>query len=985
MTSGDGESVVPAIWFQNEAILLSELIQLLGKRPGHVLLLSDLGALLPAQLRIGVKRVGGLRTWLEKFPELFQVTGQTGKESVTLMLGTQSMDSPRLLGKPAQSNEPTHMVPSAHLSPTQVFANSGDCRLDSQQELPKHFVWADENDADDDMRDDTCAVLLRGIPHRASVDDIKAFLGEHVQELKEEIGPTPQIGSHAVKLILDHKGRISGFARLQFKTREAAQRCKEEVHMKTMEDRYVECFLYDDPPFKMSSGIAKNKVVEEYSEGEPQGPLAHPRPLTSPIDISHVTPEQVCQEVEQYLQAAGQNRMLLSMLGVALSQESRTFLKKSKQLQKQGLKEVLAYYPHLFHVEGTRGCETLTYTPDCPPQTASHPRLPPGTEGEAKVKSPDLGEKASSSKIRSHIPGLDSEVEVRRERSDQDKGPRDVQQSYESMKSTDHRSSPQFSQFQFPWAAPVPERFLSPQGKFSSADPVDRTPEKAPLPHLLVEASHWESSPKNLHFGGEESSSTGKQRNRVGRSSSCSAASSSGFSKAIAPRSSSGPTSPQFSESGRATPKGIRTPSNWGTPLADDEMPIPVSKETIPHLSSGFPQVPVYFNEFYDFSFGSAGNASMTSGAPQNWVVPPQMMSVFPTCQGPQQTLQGDWSEHLRIMADFHGLQPPLPCDWSNLQVVEGGSEVLEPPLQGNWATSLEGFSVAAPTAAIPKKGKGSQAKNASWHETQGVQEEDAQVHVLRLRGLPLTAGEQDVLELFSFHNVMKGIAQGEGAVSMVLDIHGKLSGQAVVKMRDRWEADAARKALNSQWMGDHYIEVFSDSESNVEMMCSSTQHCFYTSSSRDTSSSSGSTIGGQEQEYQQQEPVEACSRQPAVCSSKESNSARSDISQESDHRSGTSSSTGDISQQQHQQKQPTEGGLHLYQRQQPAAGSQQQPAAASSRRPGNRRMEWWADAWTDEQTDGWDGWTDGRMDGTDEQTDRRTDGPSRTTDGRTH
>merc|ERR1719262_257067 len=79
----------------DESALLAQLVELLARRHKHCLLLSDLGALLPSPLRRGVRETGGLRCWLQKFPNLFLVTGQPGKESVSLLLGSiQSGEEP---------------------------------------------------------------------------------------------------------------------------------------------------------------------------------------------------------------------------------------------------------------------------------------------------------------------------------------------------------------------------------------------------------------------------------------------------------------------------------------------------------------------------------------------------------------------------------------------------------------------------------------------------------------------------------------------------------------------------------------------------------------------------------------------------------------------------------------------------------------------------------------------------------------------------
>jgi len=79
----------------------------------------------------------------------------------------------------------------------------------------------------------------------------------------------------------------------------------------------------------------------------------------------------------------------------------------------------------------------------------------------------------------------------------------------------------------------------------------------------------------------------------------------------------------------------------------------------------------------------------------------------------------------------------------------------------------------------------------------------------VRLRGLPFTSTEQDVLAFFAQHDVVDRIADGPKAVSLLLRSNGKPSGQAMVQMRGRADADLTQRVLHGQWMGARYIEVF--------------------------------------------------------------------------------------------------------------------------------------------------------------------------------
>jgi RNA recognition motif-containing protein len=576
-------------------------------------------------------------------------------------------------------------------------------------------------DQDDDNRDNSSAVQLRGLPYRASVNDIKAFLGSHVKELKEEIG------AHAVQLVVNRDGRPSGFARLQFNSLEAAERCRDEVHMRTMEDRYVECFLYNDRPNKVNKKNVKDKVLE----GNPE--FEQPRPPKPPIDVSHVTREQVRQEVEEYMQAAGRNRLLLSMLGVALSQEARTFLKKIDQ----GLKNCLAQYPQIFLVEGTKGCETVSYLP--------------GLEAEAEMRRNTSG---------GHEPASPSPLGV-------------------------DRSSPQLGpvdRAQIKALVPFPARLQAELAAVGSPILGPTVPESCPL--------------KVLHSGDGEDSPPGKF-NRTRR---------------LSP----GPaSSPQYTDSlGQATPKGFRTPSDWGTPAIglDDGLG---PAWAVPRQSK--PQSPPPGIS----TFGGFGSAPQTCGAPQPWVAAPGMplLPPFPSWQNLPPPMQGTWST---------GLDPTASqAAQVERMVVEGiaataaaaaaaASKGRDSPHQDEKEHDKENYGDDKAQLQVEKSGAHLHPQNHPFTELADGKNDaledglGAHIPVVRLRGLPFTASEQDVLAFFSIHNVTEGIADGDRAVRMLLKANGKPSGQAVVQMQNKAEADKAQKALHSQWMGSRYIEVFS-------------------------------------------------------------------------------------------------------------------------------------------------------------------------------
>lgn len=82
------------------------------------------------------------------------------------------------------------------------------------------------------------------------------------------------------------------------------------------------------------------------------------------------------------------------------------------------------------------------------------------------------------------------------------------------------------------------------------------------------------------------------------------------------------------------------------------------------------------------------------------------------------------------------------------------------------------------------------------------------QSRFLRLRGLPFSSTEQDVLSFFAKHDIVDTIADEAKVVKLLPKANGKPSGQAVVTMRSAEDCEQACKLLNGQWIGTRYIEV---------------------------------------------------------------------------------------------------------------------------------------------------------------------------------
>jgi len=291
-------------------MLLSQLIQLLNQREKKSLLLSDLSALLPAALRQRVKDHGGLREWLQQCPShgLFKVAGEPGKESVSLCLGI----------------EPT----GADTAGAVVPANT------------------DTNQEEEEDIDALSAVQLRGLPYRATVEELVSFLGEHSSHLAER---------NAVQLVQNRDGRPSGFARVQFTSPASASKCVADLHLRSMDDRYVEVFLYNERPSKGRKGRGSQ---EDGTTAQGAGESVPPSVAVDTSGVA-VTREHVVSEVRAEMGDIQKRRQLLSMLGVALSPPARAYLKQMDQ----GLKHFLSQFPAEFSVDGGKGCEYVTYAP----------------------------------------------------------------------------------------------------------------------------------------------------------------------------------------------------------------------------------------------------------------------------------------------------------------------------------------------------------------------------------------------------------------------------------------------------------------------------------------------------------------------------------------------------------------------------------------------------------------------------------------------
>lgn len=614
-----------ATWL-SEPLLISQLVQILATRPRNALLLSDLGALLPANLRTGVKEKGGLRNWLQKYPVLFSVAGHPGKETVTLLLGTGDDNNQHGVEK----SDGTVVQPGA-------VARVGE----SVQ---------DEIVSKEDL-DNEAAVQLRGLPYRATVADIKAFLGRHAEFLRDE---------SSVQLVLNRDGRPSGFARLQFSSAAAARAVREDCHMKVLTasggglatnhtsgavdaggERYVEVFLYSERPNKLrfkktSCGDAGRDAMTAAEE----------------IRATGISKEQVVLELRDHMCTEGKSTLLLSMLGVALSEGARLYLKRHEL----GLKHFLAQYPDYFVVEGAKGRELVSYLPIVRPQSSAA----------------ELAAVPDPSTPRPTLPGLGGD-ETSAARS----------------------------------AVPTPHSIGQNSRQTSRSGP-----EKGSIGNLHEKEHALCESPK-------------PNQNAPGLY---------------------GP---------QDTPACLATPSDWGTPRQQWPRSVGKAKEQ---------RAPSAVEVESNFGLG----APLWSG----WQQHPLYQAV------------GFWPYHSDI--DREGL--PVPS-WPTL--AECASE------EKRLATTSFTHEVPGVSSSTP----------SGVDEQRSI--EDVKAAAIWLRGLPFTATEQDVLAFFAKHDVVETISEGQYAVQFITKANGRPAGQALVQMVSQEGAEIAVHALNGQWIGTRYIEVF--------------------------------------------------------------------------------------------------------------------------------------------------------------------------------
>jgi len=605
-------------------------------------------------------------------------------------------------------------------------------------------------------------VQLRGLPYRATVADIRNFLGVHAQSLKDD---------NAIQLVLNRDGRPSGFARVQFNSATAAAAVRQELHLRVMElgsekgagnagnpggDRYVEVFLYSERPNKLRfKKTATSDTLQQGSGAE----------IEEDLEALGITKDEVIQQCREHMKAPGQGRLLLSMLGVALSHGARLYLKKTDQ----GLKHFLSQYPHEFTVDGAKGREMITYLPAVMEaggmmMMASSASPPPATEAQKKGGQGRRSEEHRGGPATGNIKDLQPNY-------------------YPSSAAAAAAAAAAYSEDVY-----VPQ---SPQGRgvggmdglidtpkgFGQVTPSDwgtpGTPQHFPT---------WNPAGANLaggHRGVEH------QHAHRGDAAGGPAADAAAYSLPDA-----------AGDMGAA----YNNWSAWAMPPTT-YWPAPSAAPT-PWAPSGWGSDTGAGGLHAGLGGGGAGSAGGLGGPPPPMADPAFAAAVF-GMTAPGSMLQGmpDFisaaTAHLQQQQQQQP-QPPAP--------MPGAGAV--PPQQTPVASMAMNAAVAA---AAAHSTPAAQQPQSAPPEPLYVSDFGVPPCSVRLRGLPFTAQEQDVLAFFAKHDVVEHIAEGRDAVKMVPKASGKPSGQAIVQMLSRADAMEVVQALNGQYMGTRYIEVFHD------------------------------------------------------------------------------------------------------------------------------------------------------------------------------
>jgi hypothetical protein len=362
-----------------EANLMSQLIVVLGQRPGGSATLADLSTMLSAHSQQFLNEVGGMKAWLERYAFLFVVSGDVvtlglaamqqqplvaAPMGVSVQQPTSSVaeSSPQAWWSPVPQINPMAAAPCIAAPPSCTAAGNTCSGQSASSQLPgtsSSSVVPTPPVATPTAEniEQQSAVQLRGLPFQATMSDINAFLQDFSQFLK---------GDSPIQILFNRSGRPSGFAQVQFDSPETAVKACASLHrcMMTIEgdqgsgarERYIEVFLACEMRPKSNSKLH----AVEAGGGDRKRSDDSPDSLSS--GGSGVTPQQIVQECRNYMVTCEAGLVLLSTLGAAIPETSKAYLKKTGR----GLKQLILQHPQEFAVVGAKGQERICYSPASP-------------------------------------------------------------------------------------------------------------------------------------------------------------------------------------------------------------------------------------------------------------------------------------------------------------------------------------------------------------------------------------------------------------------------------------------------------------------------------------------------------------------------------------------------------------------------------------------------------------------------------------------
>jgi hypothetical protein len=338
------------------ATLVQTIAQYQPSRGDEVvgLLLSDFGSLLPDDLRTQVKnKLGGLRTLIARYPSVFDLRGEPGKEHVKLVgvSAQKKASSSRRSSRESQQSDAT-------AAPAGVRRSSRDeccSRRSSQDSIATGNMGRGRRLSADSIAsassrfgsqsgtESVPTLRLRGLPFSSEVADVVAFITEAGVE-----GIQPE----HIELVRMRDGRTTGFATVYFPGPTGYQRAvsaQERLHMKSVGGRYVEVFLKVAVVRKTPDATPMEMSTASPSDDSRSG-------FASSSASEDITEERAVEELVAFIQAQSNSTVLLSMLGVAAGDETRRWMRDNGI----GLKQLLQKHSDVFQIEGEKGKQAVT-------------------------------------------------------------------------------------------------------------------------------------------------------------------------------------------------------------------------------------------------------------------------------------------------------------------------------------------------------------------------------------------------------------------------------------------------------------------------------------------------------------------------------------------------------------------------------------------------------------------------------------------------